>query len=205
MIQVSYVSRAVRPMSAESLLALLQQCLASNAAGKVTGMLLYGNQTFLQVIEGEEAVVDHLVGRIGQDPRHTDFQVLVRKPVLHRQYADWTMGFQRVTDQGLQRVAGLRDFGEGDFTVDNLRGNEAVVETLLDHFRKPHWDPLVRELDARDKAIEQLRASLAHARGDLEVACLALESITEASRRASLGEAHLQLCESILAALRREA
>ena len=52
MIQTAYVSRAAETMTQENLLALLQQCLANNEAGGVTGMLLYGNETFLQVLEG---------------------------------------------------------------------------------------------------------------------------------------------------------
>ena len=53
MIQISYLSKASSPMSAEQLVSLLQQCHRNNTARDVTGMLFYGNGTFLQVIEGE--------------------------------------------------------------------------------------------------------------------------------------------------------
>ena len=61
MIQVAYVSRAVQPMSSEDLLRLLQQCRANNSELGITGMLVYGNGTFLQVLEGEVGAVDKLV------------------------------------------------------------------------------------------------------------------------------------------------
>jgi hypothetical protein len=81
MIQASYLSRATEPMSAEQLLSLLLQSRLNNAARGITGMLLYGNQTFLQVIEGEAGVVDALVERIGTDMRHSGVKILGRKSV----------------------------------------------------------------------------------------------------------------------------
>ncbi len=54
MIQLSYLSTATRPMGAEPLSALLQQCLGYNPGNGITGFLLYGNGTFLQALEGED-------------------------------------------------------------------------------------------------------------------------------------------------------
>lgn len=203
MIQVSYLSRSSEAMSAEKLLALLLQSRTDNAARGVTGMLLYGNETFLQVIEGDDAVVDALIARIEADPRHREVQILSRRSAPSRQYADWTMGFERVTDEVLEQIDGLRDFGEREFTFDYLTTHEAVVETLMNHYRVPHWDLLVRELDAKDKVIEHLKKSLMQVRGRVEVASLVLESIREANRKGVLSDAHMGLCDSALGALQR--
>jgi hypothetical protein len=203
MIQVSYVSRASAPLSNEQLLSLLVQSRGNNAVAGITGMLLYGNATFLQVLEGEAEVVDALVERIGRDPRHDGVKVIGRKDVPARQYADWSMCFERVTPQGLGEIDGLRDFGAQDFTFETLSRDATVVEALMDHFRAPHWDPLVRELDARDRLIAHLRKGLAQARGRAEVATLVIESLVEAGRKGSLGEEHLRLAESALAQVRR--
>lgn len=94
-------------------------------------------------------------------------------------------------------------FVERDFTVDCLVRHEVVVDKLMDHFRVPHWDPLVRELDAKDKVIDHLKKGLLQARGRVEVASLVLESVIEAARQGSLSEAHLELCESALGSLRQ--
>jgi hypothetical protein len=202
MIQISYLSRASSPFSSEQLLALLQQCHANNTARGITGMLFYGNGTFLQVIEGAETAVDELVGRIARDSRHDDIRILSRKPIERREHPDWTMGFERVTDAGLRDVAGLRDFAENDFTPEVLAARKDVVDTLMDRFRAPHWDPLVRELDAKDKVLEHLRIALARQRGRAAFATLVIESLAEAGRKAPLGEEHQKLCESALRSLR---
>jgi hypothetical protein len=203
MIQVSYLSRATAPMSAEQLLSLLLQSRRNNAARGITGMLLYGNQTFLQVIEGDDAPVDALVERIARDPRHAGVKILHRKPLQQRQYSDWSMSFERVTPQALEAVEGLHDFRAQDFTFDQLARNETAVEALMDHFRAPHWDPLVRELDAKDKLIAHLRKGLLQATGRAEVATLVLESLVEAGRKGELGDEHLRLAESTLGQVRR--
>jgi hypothetical protein len=184
MIQISYLSRASAPVSAGQLLALLQQCHANNTARGVTGMLFYGNGTYLQVIEGDEAVVDELVGRIARDPRHDDIRILSRKTIERREHPDWSMGFERVTDAGLSEVAGLRDFSEADFTPDVLAARKDVVDTLM------------------DKVLEHLRAALARQRGRAAFATLVIESLAEAGRKGPLGEEHQRLCESALKSLR---
>jgi hypothetical protein len=203
MIQTAYVSRAAVTMTQEALLSLLQQCLANNEASGVTGMLLYGNDTFLQVIEGEEAVLDEVVEKIRKDPRHSEIRFLHRKPIEHRQYTDWSMGFKRVSSQGLNAMVGSTAFGAKDFNFDYLTEHETVVETLMDHFRVPHWDPLIRELDAKDKVIEYLKKTLSHTRGCIEIASFVLENVAEASRSGRLDEEQLRLCESALDTLRR--
>jgi hypothetical protein len=202
MIQISYVSAAAHPLTAEELLALLEQCLKNNAANGITGMLLYGNGTFLQTLEGDEKTIDALVERIRTDPRHAKIQFLSRTSIQSRHYSEWTMGFKRVSDRVLQAIPGLNDFGERNFNFDFLTQNDSVVETLMNHYRSPHWDPLIRELDAKDKVIEHLTRALTHVRGSVEIATLVLESVKDASRTGSLSESHLRLCDSALESLR---
>jgi hypothetical protein len=203
MIQTAYVSRAAEAVTPESLLALMQQCLSNNEASGVTGMLLYGNGTFLQVLEAEEAVLNTVVEKIEKDPRHSKIHFLYRKPVENRQYSDWSMGFRRVSAQGLNNGAGLSEFGAKDFNFDYLIEHEGVVETLMEHYRVPHWDPLIRELDAKDKVIEHLKKALSHTRGCIEIASFVLENVAAASRSGRLDEQQLRLCESALDTLRR--
>ncbi len=52
-----YVSSATRPFSGEDLRALLETCRKDNAELGVTGMLLYKDGNFMQVLEGDEDAV----------------------------------------------------------------------------------------------------------------------------------------------------
>ncbi|EIC21424.1 phosphate-starvation-inducible PsiE family protein [Thiorhodovibrio frisius] len=138
MIQLVYISAATAPMSKQDLKDLLQYCRQHNPQIGVTGMLFYGNGTFLQVLEGEEQVIDELLDTIEQDPRHTGLQVIQRKAITEREYADWSMGFQQVSERALRAAASaeLDDFHEGDFKTGYLREHRIVVQSLMDHFRK---------------------------------------------------------------------
>lgn len=202
MIRVTYLSRATAPLSADALLALLSQCHRNNTASGLTGMLLFGNGTFLQAIEGEEAAVDALLDRIAKDPRHTDLKILRREAITTRQFADWSMGFERVTDGTLATTPGLRDLGLRNFNPEFLATSDAVIESLLERHRSAHWDPLVRELDARDKLIGDLREELARARNDTQMAALVLETVVEVAADGRLDDAHLELCRTTLRSLR---
>jgi hypothetical protein len=201
MIQISYISSAKEPMTTEQLIALLQQCLANNAERGVTGLLLYGNATFLQVLEGDEKVIDDLFDKIQKDPRHAHIQFLHRRTIECRQYSDWSMGFKRVSDKDLMHIEGLRDFSAKDFNAEYLTEHTAVVDSLIDHYRAPYWDPLVRELDEKEKIIENLNKTLTHTRGCVEIASLVLESVVDASKKGGLSEGNVRLCELALDSL----
>jgi len=204
MIQVSYVSRATNPMSSGDLLALLHQCRRNNTKYGVSGLLLYGNGTFLQTIEGDPDVVDPLYDRIFDDKRHADIELLYRKDIADRQYSEWSMGFDEISDESLKGIEGLRDFGAVDFTFPNLTGNREVVETLLEHYREPHYDQILGELDAKDRVIAHLERTISTMRDHAALARLSLESLTEACRQGQPNDALLDLCESSLKALRRQ-
>ena len=202
MIRVTYLSQASEPLSADGLLGLLNQCHRNNTAKGLTGMLLFGNGTFLQSIEGEAKVVDPLIERISKDPRHRDIKIVRRDEITERQYSDWSMGFERVTESTLAAIPSLRNFGLPNFNADYLSTHDEVVDTLLDRHRAPHWDPLIRELDARDKLIKDLRIELTGARNHVEMAALVLETVIEVAKDGRLDNAHLDICRSTLSSLR---
>ena len=202
MIQVSYVSRLSQPMSSEQLLALLMQCRDNNAAQGVTGMLLYGNGTFLQVIEGDAPVIDGLVEKIWADPRHAEKKLLHRREISRREYADWSMAFERISDEGFWSVEGLKDFSARDFNYDYLVGHQPLVSALMDRYREPHYDQLIGEINAKDKVIEHLKTALAQIRDRAQVTRLALEGLTEAVRNDGCSEELLGMCEATLESVR---
>jgi len=202
MIRVTYVSHISEPLSSQQLLALLLQCRTNNAAQGITGMLIYGNGTFLQTLEGDDDVIDRLMEEISKDGRHEDIRLLTRRPIESRQYADWNMGFAQVTDEALKDVDGLKDFAAEDFTFDYLIGHEPVVASLMEHFREPNFDQLIGEIYAKDKVIGHLKTALAQVRDRTQLAHLALESLTEAVRNGESTEALLPMCDSVLSSLR---
>jgi len=201
MIQLSYISSVYHPLSTEELVSLLQTCLTNNRRDGVTGMLLYGNETFLQTLEGEDRVVDSLYERILRDERHSNVKSLRRTAIQARQYADWNMGFKRISEVALSDVSGLIDFSEKRFTFEYLADHEEDARRLMDHFSS--WDPLLRKIEERDEAVRRMQAMLSHARGCVQIATLVMESVAAAGKVGPLEDEHLRLCDVALKALRQ--
>lgn len=159
MIQISYISSSADPMDTNELVDLLQQCRENNAGNGVTGMLLYANGTFLQVLEGEERVIDNLMTKIRRDRRHTNIHLLQRISIQHRQYSDWSMGFKRVSEKDLHKIDGLMDFSEKNFNAEYLAQHSDVVQSLMNHFRKERFKAIGQSelgIDEEDRMINVL-------------------------------------------------
>lgn len=96
LIQVIYTSSATRAMRDEDLRAILDTSVRQNAGDEVTGLLLYANGRFMQVVEGPSASIDALMARLERDPRHHTITVLSRTEVTQREFARWSMGFRQL-------------------------------------------------------------------------------------------------------------
>ena len=93
MIQIIYASAAVTRFSPDQLTRLLDQSRIRNATYCVTGMLLYHDGSFLQVLEGAEFGVNRIFASILHDSRHNSIKLLHSQPIVRREFADWTMAF----------------------------------------------------------------------------------------------------------------
>jgi hypothetical protein len=69
LIQFIYVSSAAEDFSSENLVMLLDHSRLKNQAARITGMLLFHDGSFIQVLEGEQHQVLATHSRIAQDPR----------------------------------------------------------------------------------------------------------------------------------------
>lgn len=95
MLQIIYASAATAPMGSADLDALLAQARDCNLRSDVTGMLLYDDGSFLQVIEGPDGAVSSLYERIRHDSRHDRIRLLSTKTVAFREFGDWAMAYAR--------------------------------------------------------------------------------------------------------------
>ena len=97
--QLIYMSAATHLLTDEELQQLLEQARANNSQEDITGLLLYHEGRFMQLIEGPEPAVAALYERIEQDPRHTDTAKLADKEVDSRSFPEWAMAFRPVQAQ----------------------------------------------------------------------------------------------------------
>jgi len=103
----------------------------------VSGMLLYVDGSFFQVLEGEEATLEALYQKIVADPRHARVTRIIQEPIARRDFGQWTMGFVDATTNGATPLEGFDDFfGEATSLVALPAGR---ARKLLDAFSKGRW------------------------------------------------------------------
>lgn len=137
LIHCIYASAAARTFKLSELAELLQAARSTNERLGMTGMLLYAEGSFFQVLEGPAAAVDALFARIESDPRHEQVTLIIREPITRRTFADWTMGFDTATRKELDDLSGVNDFlgSARSFTeIDASRAHK-----LLAGFRDGRW------------------------------------------------------------------
>ena len=93
LIELSYLSEAVSDFSFLGLMRLLDSARTFNKNNGITGILLYDNQQFGQIIEGERASVMKAWRRIQDDKRHHRIELLEIREITERSYPNWLLRF----------------------------------------------------------------------------------------------------------------
>lgn len=135
LLQVVYVSAAVRLFTPEALVELLRVSRANNARRDITGLLLYQGGNFIQVLEGPAGAVEDVHARIAHDPRHRQMITLLKGPVERREFGDWSMGFRHVDALDASDRAAFSPFLTGPGSPARLDGDPGRAMKLLRSFR----------------------------------------------------------------------
>jgi len=107
---LGYVSTEALKFSEEALVALLSEARNANADRDVTGLLLYREGSFYQVLEGSESAVMATFHDIEGDPRHKEVRILFHGETDVREFADWKMGFLNLDGVDVDTLSGFSDF-----------------------------------------------------------------------------------------------
>ena len=97
-----YVSNRTDPTDGMLVRDIAIESSQSNRSKEISGILMAVGNYFLQVLEGQEGVVDQLLERIAQDERHTDIRVLYRGTLPDRIFGQWSMGCVQSNGESLQ-------------------------------------------------------------------------------------------------------
>jgi hypothetical protein len=134
-----YRSRAVAPQSFEDLQQITRTAQARNHREAVTGVLLHDDSSFFQWLEGPADGVERVMRSIRGDPRHTEVEVLDRRPSSARRFDGWDM---KLAARG---AASARWDGEvlepPPGIVEDLRRRPAAAPDLLGKLVPPPTGP----------------------------------------------------------------
>ena len=94
MYYIVYLSSASKLFTEDELKEIVDISNKNNTRLGITGMMLYNDGNFIQVLEGEEEIVKSRYSIIERDSRHSGILVLSEGHVGDRTFADWSMGFK---------------------------------------------------------------------------------------------------------------
>lgn len=143
LIRVIYTSTAADGLDREAMKRLLSTARASNAAFRVTGVLVHAGSQFLQALEGNADTVDELFARITRDPRHSGVLTLVREPVEQRMFDAWHLGFSTLSPLQIATLCGANESGISVLGIAELNVGRAkrLLNALAGSARRAHQAP----------------------------------------------------------------
>jgi Sensors of blue-light using FAD len=139
--QLVYQSKAAYPFDDQALAELLAKVRPFNTEYNITGILLYGYGSFLQMLEGDDDVVRSLYYlKIARDPRHTNLKVLKEGYSSTRLFQQWAMAFRPLEPNLFTHISGFvnpdQESEYGRDLLNPLRTMEALELLSLDVERR---------------------------------------------------------------------
>ena len=129
--ELVYQSRASTDMGPDQLEEILTAARRNNRQAGLTGLLLYHEGDFLQVLEGPSNRIDEVFGVIRNDDRHHRVNIVVDRVVPARSFGEWEMGFYEIHDS-LDTAEGVSGFLNGAELPANVN---RYVQMLFESFR----------------------------------------------------------------------
>ena len=133
---MAYLSSATIPFSEQELEELLKRSRASNSKLGITGMLLFKDGNFMQILEGIEDKVRALYDKIARDRRHGSCKVLFEGHSSEPNFPDWAMGFHNLRSLDAIGTPGFSRFLDSALTVRDFGDDLPRAKQLLMLFRE---------------------------------------------------------------------
>ena len=96
---ICYISDSMNNESLKNLEDLYLKARTNNSKNNITGILIYLDRNFLQVLEGEEEIVDDTFKKISTDSRHKNIFNIIDTTTEQRIFEDYNFGFTTINDK----------------------------------------------------------------------------------------------------------
>ena len=126
--QLVYSSQAAEDIGYTDILSILRQARASNSLLEITGVLIYRDGSFLQLLEGDEKQIRQLIARIFKDSRHHTYKTIIESQAVERIFPEFSMAYfdGDISGKGTLEV---------DFIIETIRQGAKAEKKILDGFK----------------------------------------------------------------------
>ncbi|MCP9198465.1 BLUF domain-containing protein [Gramella sp. GC03-9] len=105
---ISYVSTATKSLNNQEIENILKNAEVYNNQNDITGLLLYSEGNFFQIIEGETEKVNFLYKKILNDYRHKDIIQLFKKPIKKESFDGYKSDF--ISEDARYNISRLQNY-----------------------------------------------------------------------------------------------
>lgn len=132
--RIIYLSTATEYLEKEQIESILKKSCAYNLEHTITGILLYIDGDFIQVLEGTKTAISILFEQIKKDKRHKGIICVINETTKNRQFSDWSMGYHTDSYQNLKNLSGFETISKNElFSYKDL-----AASIFLNTFIKSH-------------------------------------------------------------------
>ena len=129
--ELLYTSVAKWKMSSNELIELLQQSREKNLRFNITGLLVYHNREFMQILEGDKETVLEFYDMITNDERHTSIRIFWENSISERGFSKWAMGFVNIENIELSTLKGYSQFLKEGFSSADINHCQTIGKKLI--------------------------------------------------------------------------
>jgi hypothetical protein len=126
-----YLSTALNLLNDEQLIDILNSSRENNLIRNVTGVLLYSDGTFIQVLEGDNGDVDAIFSKIEADRRHKNIFTLSNASINERNLPDWSMGFSTFKADKVTELKGYLKSIDGLSSKNDTSAATVIIKTFI--------------------------------------------------------------------------
>lgn len=104
MIQLVYTSKAQEGLSRDDIESIINLSLKNNKKNNINSILIYSGTHFLQLLEGEENIVNITYLKIKNDNRNINNTVIYKKPILKQYFPKYKIEFRNTEQTTLESI-----------------------------------------------------------------------------------------------------
>lgn len=117
--QLVYVSNRKPNCTGEEIENILASCKRNNPPLNITGVLLYSDAKFIQLVEGDAKTIMGLYDKIKKDKRHAKPIMISYNPIRQKSFPSWHMGTRDISKPDIQ------------FKTDISKDDKSIFESIL--------------------------------------------------------------------------
>lgn len=127
--QLIYVSTRNINCTDKEIKNILEDSQKKNEDKEITGVLLYSEKQFLQVVEGGQKEVIALYNVIKTDNRHSNVIMVSLSPIMERTFPSWQMGSKDIGGENYELVSKTNENEAKEFN-ELLKGNKSKTNAI---------------------------------------------------------------------------